>query len=537
MIQTAQPLSLINSIKKRKGRHKQNLSAWMNSDYSSLDSRSQPQTSQSNGNIASKGFPAFLKKQDFSKEAVGFEQSDFLKKQNLINHNMNTIRVPREYGLNQEEQFQGSPILEVAKKGNKIQFQSNYFSNLASKTQTININKVKRQFLNSKEHKFSSTLLPRIGEGQEKNSSEDETNSISKENQHGCTERSSTQLPPHLNLKDYSSSKPKIRKRSTYRSNNNTDRSSNNNIRNTPDPKINTQKYKGNPKHHHMSDHIRGRLIQHNLRGQHMPSRLQHYSGGELLSQSNTSMDSTDIKKKLTFTNFDEITETNTEFIGIERGDWNDEPGQSSISKTKTNLPPKFNRSFEKKKVPKTSARFGKKKKSNRSMVKSKKLNKSKNGSMKNTLSKLKLSEINQSLLLNGSDKGFLDKFDQKKKENRLQNFVQNIHKFGRLGQSKRRSRSGSKHLQSSKLGVLKNGKNLKSAVNLRERSSKNGKTLKSGNLNRSIEFISNKSRAKSSAHKKSHSKIPLSKNNNLFRTFIDQNKFSYRGGSSHRKV
>jgi hypothetical protein len=42
MVKEAQPVSLLNSIKKRKGRHKQNLSAWMNSDYSSLDSRSQP---------------------------------------------------------------------------------------------------------------------------------------------------------------------------------------------------------------------------------------------------------------------------------------------------------------------------------------------------------------------------------------------------------------------------------------------------------------------------------------------------------------
>jgi len=40
MVQEAQPVNLLKSIEKRKERRKQNLSAWMNSDYSSLDSRS-----------------------------------------------------------------------------------------------------------------------------------------------------------------------------------------------------------------------------------------------------------------------------------------------------------------------------------------------------------------------------------------------------------------------------------------------------------------------------------------------------------------
>ena len=521
-MQEAQPLSLLNSIKKRKGRHKQNLSAWMNSDYSSLDSRSQPQTSQSNGNIASKGFPKFLKSQDFTQDAV--DQSDFLKKQNLVNHNMNTIRIPRDYALNNKEQFQGSPLLGNSKAKSKIQFQPKYFSNLASKTQTININKVKKQFLNGKD-KFSNTLLPRIGERKEKNSSSEDDSKVRdspEEEEQYSSQRNSDKIPVHLRLKDISSAKPKIRKRSTYRSSDNTDRSSNP----TNDKHSKTRQ-------HHMSDHIRGRLIQHNLRNQHMPSRLQNKSG-ELLSQSNTSMDSTDIKKKLTFTMADEKNHNN-EFIEIDRGDWRPPSNQ----KQQNHLPPKFNRSFEKKKISKSNSRFGKKKKSNRSLVKSKKLNKSKNSSLKNTFSKLKLSEINQSLLLNGKEKGFLDKFDEKKKQNRLQNLMQNFQKYGRLGTTKRRSRSGSKNLQSSKIGGSKTGKNLKSAVNLREKNTKTHRSKKSGNLNKSIDLIQSIPRAKSSAHKKSHSKISMPKSNNLglFRTFVGQTKYSSKGGSSHRKL
>jgi hypothetical protein len=110
----------------------------------------------------SKGFPKFLQKQ---KQAE--ENSDFLKRQNLASHNMNTIRLPSDYAL--KDQFSGSPILG---KGRNVQLQQNYFTHLGSKTQTININQVKKQFINdSKEGKFSSTLLPRIGERREKTSS------------------------------------------------------------------------------------------------------------------------------------------------------------------------------------------------------------------------------------------------------------------------------------------------------------------------------------------------------------------------------
>jgi len=70
-------------------------------------------------------------------------------------------------------------------------------------------------------------------------------------------------------------------------------------------------------KNYHVSSHIRGKLIQHNLKNQHMPSKL-HAQSGELLSQSDTSMDSRDLKKKLIFLETDNFE--SSEFIGIERG-------------------------------------------------------------------------------------------------------------------------------------------------------------------------------------------------------------------------
>ena len=130
-----------------------------------------------------------------------------------------------------------------------------------------------------------------------------------------------------------------------------------------------------------------------------------------MLSESNnTSVDSRDIKRKLIFSR--ENNFESSEFIGIERGDTFRTQQDPQLKKS-------FNRSFEKKKYSsKSSLKFGKKKKSQRSVSKNRKpqnLNKSKNH-LKSNLSKLKLSEINQSLLLNGKEKSFLDKFESTKK-------------------------------------------------------------------------------------------------------------------------
>jgi hypothetical protein len=68
----------------------------------------------------------------------------------------------------------------------------------------------------------------------------------------------------------------------------------------------------------------------------------------------------------------------------------------------------------------------------------------------------------------------------------------------------------------------------------------KNQKTRKSKeHTNRSIELIQSMPRAKSSAHKKSLSKVNITKGGNFaaFRAFVGGTKFSGRGASSHRKT
>lgn len=554
LIQDAQPVSLVNSIKKRKQKGKQSLSAWMNSDYSSLDSRSQPMTSQSNGNLNNKGFPQCMLASQLTqipiskaqidlieqgkveeKEAEESKFQSFLKKQNLVNHNLNTLRLPKNYGMQQNSDYAG----DKGEIKNKLEAQrGNYFSNFANKSQSININinQVKKQFLNFKDQEFNYKQLPRIGEKKEKKSSsaEDNPDSSSKiidspleenESSFKSSNKKNLELPDKITLEEISNSKPKIKKRSTVQSSEpNTERSI---------------------KYHHSSDHLlepnfRGRLIQHNLKGQNIPSLLKGQSE-QLLSQSDTSHDSTDIQNKLTYQQKGDL-QLSHEYIGIETGEDN---SQNELNYNQNyEQSQRLRLSFEKKKVSKSNLGLNKKKKSTRSIGRTKMegslLNKSKNQDVwVNTLTKLKLNEINQSLLVNGKEKSFLDKFEKIDKQNSIQNFVENFQKYGKTLGQKRRSRSGSKPNGSlSKLiSTSKQSKHVKSTSGLMSDTSKLIKTSKvqENPLNRSIELGQSMPRTKSSTQKKSQGKNPEA-NFSLFRTFVGNNLFSSRGASTQKK-
>ena len=282
-----------------------------------------------------------------------------------------------------------------------------------------------------------------------------------------------------------------------------------------------------------------------------MPSLLQNRTE-DILSQSNTSRDSSDLNKKLNFTLMDDKNLTNNEFIGIETCYDSDLQGGNSTLKN--------NVSFDKEKnMPKSRQRLSRKKQSDKSLARSNNGNESQNqirlknvNSLQSTLTKLKLAEINQSI--QGKERSFLDKFDktdERKKQMQLSSLLSNFQKYGNNLHQKRRSRSGSKFSGSvAKISVEKKGSrnlnsnsNVKSVSQVGEKQVKlksNGKKIENP-LNRSIELIQTMPRANSASQKKSSGKLNVSQGPNanfsLFRTFVGPSMYSGRGGSSQRKV